>query len=138
LVFGISDISLSKYYSDPTDRKIAINAFRDLRKILAHPELAKFTVGPNNGEVSPGASVTDDDDDVIFEYVKANTIPNWHASGTNVMLPFENGGVVDSRLKVYSINVLRVADCSIIPVLPDVNIQGPVFMIGEKGTQMIR
>jgi choline dehydrogenase-like flavoprotein len=117
---------------------VAINAFRDLRKILAHPDLAKFTVGPLHGEISPGASVSDDDEDAIFKYVQANTIPNWHASGTNVMLPQEEGGVVDPRLKVYGVNGLRVVDCSIIPELPDVNIQGPVFMIGEKGAQMIR
>jgi choline dehydrogenase-like flavoprotein len=120
------------------DRVIAINAFRDLRKILAHPELAKFTIGPLNGEMSPGAAISDEDEDGIFKYVQANTIPNWHASGANVMLPKAQGGVVDSRLKVYGINRLRVIDCSIIPVLPDVNIQGPVFMIGEKGAELIK
>jgi choline dehydrogenase-like flavoprotein len=109
-----------------------------LRKILAHPELARFTIGPNNGEVSPGSSVSADDDQAIFEYIKANTIPNWHASGTNQMLPLEAGGVVDARLRVYNVSGLRVIDCSIIPHLPDVNIQAPVFMIGEKGAQMIR
>ena len=41
------------------------------------------------------------------------------------------------HLKVYGVNGLRGMDCSVIPVLPDVNIQGPVFMIGEKGAQMI-
>lgn len=54
------------------------------------------------------------------------------------MRPLEDGGVVDPRLKVYGIQNLRVADSSIIPLLPDVNIQGPVFMIGEKAAQMIR
>ena len=52
------------YYADPTDRAIAIHSFKDLRKILAHPALAQYTVGPNNGEVSPGVdNVADDDDD---------------------------------------------------------------------------
>jgi choline dehydrogenase len=120
------------------DRQIAINAFRDLRKLFAHPELAKFTVGPMNGEVSPGPSVSSDDEDAIFEYVKSNTIPNWHASGTNMMRPLKDGGVVDPRLRVYGVNGMRIVDCSIIPILPDVNIQGPVFMIGEKGAQMIK
>jgi len=54
------------------------------------------------------------------------------------MLPKEDGGVIDARLKVYGVKGLRVVDCSVIPVLPDVNIQGPVFMIGEKGAQVIR
>lgn len=54
------------------------------------------------------------------------------------MLPLQDGGVVDPRLKVYGMQKLRVVDCSVIPMLPDVNIQGPVFMIAEKGAQMIR
>ncbi len=91
-----------------------------------------------NGEVSPGAAVSTDDDNAILEYVKATSIPNWHASGTNQMRPLAEGGVADPRLRVYGMDALRVIDCSIIPLLPDVNIQGPVFMIGEKGAQMIR
>ncbi|EER39780.1 glucose-methanol-choline oxidoreductase:GMC oxidoreductase [Histoplasma capsulatum H143] len=126
------------YYSHPVDRVLGIHAFKYLRKILAHPAFASFTVGPFYGEVSPGPSVSSDDDDAIFEYIKANTIPNWHASATTQMRPLEDGGVVDPRLKVYGIQNLRVADSSIIPLLPDVNIQGPVFMIGEKAAQMIR
>lgn len=105
---------------------------------MAHPALSKFTTGPDNGEVSPGSEISDDDDDAIFEYIKASTIPNWHASGTNRMLPREDGGVVDPELKVYGIDGLRVVDCSVIPRLPDVNILGPVYMIAEKGAQMIR
>lgn len=78
-----------------------------------------------------------EDDDAIFDYIKATTLPNWHASGTNRMLPFDDGGVVDSRLKVYGVNGLRIVDSSIMPTVPDVNIQGPVFMIGEHGAKII-
>lgn len=57
------------YYSDPTDRAIAINAFKDLRKLLAHPAISVFTIGDNNGEVCPGLDKIpeDADDDTIFE-----------------------------------------------------------------------
>ncbi|RGP72472.1 alcohol dehydrogenase [Fusarium sporotrichioides] len=126
------------YYTHDADRAIAVRSFHYLRKILAHPALSRYTYGANNGEVSPGAAVEDGDDDAIFDYVKANTIPNWHASGTNQMLPEADGGVVDPRLRVYGVDGLRIVDCSIIPVLPDVNIVGPVFMIGEKGAELIR
>lgn len=82
--------------------------------------------------------MADDDEEGIFDYIRENTIPNWHASGTVQMLPLEDGGVVDPRLRVYGVDGLRVIDCSIIPVLPDVNIVGPVFMIGEKGADLVR
>ncbi|POS70040.1 GMC oxidoreductase, partial [Diaporthe helianthi] len=129
------------YYTDDTgtDRAVAIESFRDLRRILAHPELSQYTVGPNNGEVSPGVeNVSDDDEDAIYEYVKANTFPNWHASGTVQMLPLEDGGVVDPRLRVYGVDSLRVIDCSVMPILPDVNILAAVYMVAEKGAEMIR
>ncbi|KAK8177449.1 GMC oxidoreductase [Phyllosticta citrichinensis] len=106
-----------QYYADPTDAKIATASFKYLRKILAHPRMAQYTMGPNDGE---------------------NTVPNWHASGTNQMLLEADGGVVDPSLKVSGVDGLRVCDCSIIPVLPRVNIVATVFMIGEKGAQLIR
>ena len=124
------------YYADPTDRALALHAFRYLRKILAHPSLAALTVGPDGGEVAPGAMVQSDDD--VFDYIKATTIPNWHAAGTNRMLPEADGGVVDARLRVYGVKGLRIVDCSVIPFLPDVNIQGAVYMIGEKGSDLIK
>lgn len=41
-------------------------------------------------------------------------------------------GVVDSKLKVFGVNNLRVIDASIIPVIPDCRIQNSVYMIAEK------
>jgi choline dehydrogenase len=131
------------YYADPTDRVMAINAFRDLRTLLAHPALQQYAIEGeegDNGEVLPGlANVpVDADEDTIFEFIKANTIPNWHASGTCQMLPEEDGGVVDSRLRVYGVDGLRVIDVSVMPVLPDVNVVGPVYMLAERGAEIVK
>lgn len=60
-----------------------------------------------------------------------------HASGTCAMLPREQGGVVDSRLKVYGVDRLRVVDASIFPVIPDQHTQGPTYMVAEKAAAMI-
>lgn len=128
----------SNYYADPTDGAIGVESFKYLRKILRHPALQQFTLGDFNGEVSPGPEVADDDDEAILEYIRANTIPNWHATGTNQMLPEEDGGVVNPRLQVYGVDGLRVIDCSIVPVLPDVNILASIYMLAEKGAEMIR
>ena len=65
-------------------------------------------------------------------------MPNWHATGTARMLPEQDGGVVDPRLRVYGVDGLRVIDCSIIPALPDANIVASVYMIAEKGAEMIK
>ncbi|KAJ4345516.1 uncharacterized protein N0V89_011649 [Didymosphaeria variabile] len=126
------------YYADETDGIMGVHSFRYLREILRHPSLAQHTIGDNVGEVSPGPEVADDDDEAILQYIKNNTMPNWHASGTARMRPEADGGVVDPRLKVYGVDGLRVIDCSIIPVLPDANILASVYMIAEKGAEMIK
>jgi choline dehydrogenase len=131
------------YYADPTDRIMAINAFRDLRTLLAHPALQAHAIegsSGDNGEVLPGLDNVplDADEDTIFEFIKANTIPNWHASGTCQMLPEADGGVVDPRLRVYGVEGLRVIDVSIMPVLPDVNVVGPVYMLAERGAEIVK
>lgn len=128
----------SNYYADPTDGAIGIASFKYLRSILRHPALQAFTIGDFGGEVSPGPEVADDDDEAILKYIKANTIPNWHATGTVKMLPEKDGGVVNPRLQVYGVDGLRVIDCSIVPLLPDVNIIASIYMLAEKGAEMIK
>jgi choline dehydrogenase-like flavoprotein len=117
---------------------VAINAFRDARKLLASPKLAPFLVGPNNGEVSPGSTVDSEDDDAIFEYIKAGSMSNLHGAGTCAMLPLDAGGVVDPKLRVYGTDGLRVADGSIMPTLPDSHTSGPIYMIGEHMARLLQ
>lgn len=124
------------YLESEVDQRIALYGFKNLRKILSQPELANFTIGPDSGEVVPGASITDDE--TLLTYIKSTLLPVWHASGTATMLPEADGGVVDDRLKVYGISGLRVVDASIIPVIPDQHIQGTVYMIAEKAADMIK
>ncbi|KAF2102580.1 GMC oxidoreductase [Rhizodiscina lignyota] len=123
------------YFTTDVDRKMAIHSFKYLRALFKNPNLSVFLDGPD-AEVAPGSAVQSDDD--ILDWVYTNVLPNWHASGTNQMIPKDKGGVVDPRLRVYGVKNLRICDVSIIPFLPDVNIVGPVYMIGEKGSELIR
>ena len=45
---------------------------------------------------------------------------------------------MDSMLKVYGVKGLRIADASVMPVIPDQHTQGPVYMIAEKAASMIK
>lgn len=47
-------------------------------------------------------------------------------------------GVVDSRLRVYGTKKLRVIDASVFPVIPDARLLNTVYMIAEKGAEMIK
>lgn len=66
-----------------------------------------------------------------------NTI--YHLSGTCKMGPKSDpDAVVDPTLKVHGIHGLRVADASIMPVIPTGHINAPTSMIGEKISDIIK
>lgn len=45
--------------------------------------------------------------------------------------------VVDERLRVMNVQKLRVIDASVMPIVPNANINAATMMIGEHGTHMI-
>jgi choline dehydrogenase-like flavoprotein len=49
-----------------------------------------------------------------------------------------NQGVVDPALKVHGVKGLRVIDASVFPVMPDCRIQNVVYMVAEKGADLIK
>jgi choline dehydrogenase len=46
--------------------------------------------------------------------------------------------VVDSRLKVYGIERLRIADASVMPRVPLANTMAPCVIIGERAAEILR
>ena len=46
-------------------------------------------------------------------------------------------GCVDAQLQVYGVKKLRVADCSILPYLPNGHTMAAALVIGEKAAAMI-
>lgn len=46
--------------------------------------------------------------------------------------------MVDSQLKVHGVKKLRVIDASVFPVIPDCRIQNAVYMVAEKGADLIK
>jgi choline dehydrogenase len=61
-----------------------------------------------------------------------------HQTGTCRMGPSPNKAVVDSTLKVHGIKGLRVIDASIMPNVTRGNINAPIIMIAEKGSDLIK
>lgn len=71
--------------------------------------------------------------------IRQYTMTIYHMSGTAKMGPaYDPMAVVDSQLRVHGIPGLRVIDASIMPTITSGNINAPVYMIAEKGSDMIK
>ncbi|XP_074042109.1 glucose dehydrogenase [FAD, quinone] [Leptinotarsa decemlineata] len=69
----------------------------------------------------------------------AYTTTIYHPVGTCKMGPKEDvSAVVDSELRVYGVQKLRVIDASIMPKIVRGNTNAPTIMIGEKGSDYIK
>jgi choline dehydrogenase-like flavoprotein len=136
LSHGTVNINVSEPYAEPivdyraltnpVDIAVMVENIGFLRRYLRSPDLMPY--GPL--ETSPGADVQGAD---LEEWIRDSIVPsNFHPIGTAAKMPREMGGVVDEELFVYGTEKLRIADASIMPMLPGANTQQTCYMIGEK------
>jgi choline dehydrogenase len=102
------------------------------REIAAHEPLASTLVK----EIYPGPEATDRED--IEADLRRRLMLIYHPVGTCRMSDTGDDAVVDSQLRVHGIEGLRVADASIMPVIPGGNTNAPTIMIAEKAADLIR
>lgn len=86
-------------------------------------------------ELLPGPEVGTDIQK-LRKYIRDTCITDWHPSGTCKM-GLDAMAVVDPRLRVYGIEGLRVIDASIMPSVVSGNLQASLYMISEKGAEMV-
>jgi choline dehydrogenase len=123
------------YLSTAEDRRIAANAIRLTRRIVAQPALAPF----HPAEYLPGAHVRDDDDRELVNAAGDIGATIFHPVGTAKMgLASDPLMVVDERLRVAGVERLRVIDASVMPAITSGNTNAPTMMIAEKGAAMVR
>lgn len=122
------------YLSTDEDREVAANSLRVARRIVRQPALAPY----QPQEMLPGPNVRDDDDAALAAAAGQVGTTIFHPVGTAKMgLASDPLAVVDSRLKVFGIEGLRVADASIMPTITSGNTNSPTIMIAEKAASMI-
>jgi len=115
-----------KWLSDSRDIQMAVEGFKVTRQIMGSASLKPIVVS----EVAPGLNVTSDAD--IANFIRSNVIPMAHVSGTCGMKPRSNGGVVDSKFKVYGVSKLRVVDASVLSLIAPAPLQATIYGIAEK------
>ena len=120
------------YLSTREDERVAVEAMRLVRRIVAQPPLARFSPV----ERRPGAEAQSDEDLLAAARALGTTI--FHPVGTAKMgLESDAGAVVDARLRVHGVAGLRIADASVMPTITSGNTNSPTMMIAEKAARMM-
>ena len=118
------------YLSTSEDQRVAVDAMRFTRRIMAAQALAKYA--PE--EWKPGAGAQSDAELLAAASQLASTI--FHPVGTCRMGPDEMA-VVDDQLRVRGVAGLRVIDASVMPRITSGNTNAPTVMIAERGAELI-
>jgi choline dehydrogenase len=119
----------TNYLGDSQDLDDLITGLSLAREIGNSSALQPFTAR----EVAPGPlSVAE-----LEQFFRNGLGTHWHQSGTAKMGRDEMS-VVDSKLKVYGVDGLRIADASILPRVTTGNTMAPCVVIGEFAAAALR
>ena len=119
----------TNYLGDSQDLEDLITGLSLAREIGNSSALQPFTAR----EVAPGVlSVAE-----LEQFFRDGLGTHWHQSGTAKM-GRDAMSVVDSNLKVYGVDGLRVADASILPRVTTGNTMAPCVIIGERAADALR
>ncbi|MDH4159771.1 MAG: choline dehydrogenase [Actinomycetota bacterium] len=119
------------YLSTETDRREWVEAVQVARDILNQPAFAPF----NDGELSPGESVSSDEE--ILQWVAEDAETALHPSCTAKMGVDDDSVLDPTTMRVHGVDGLRVVDASAMPYVTNGNIYAPVMMLAEKAADLI-
>ncbi len=121
------------YLDTDEDRRVAADAIRTTRRLMAQPALAQY----HPQEYLPGPQVGDDAEALAKAAGDIGTTI-FHPVGTAKMgLPSDSMAVVDARLRVVGLEGLRVIDASVMPTITSGNTNTPTIMIADQGARFI-
>src|ERR1700722_12911164 len=118
------------YLEAEEDRRALREGVKITREVFAQESFDPYR-GP---ELMPGAHVQRDDQIDAFVRKTAETI--YHPVGSAKMGK-DKDAVVDTQLRVYGMEGLRVVDASVMPSLVSGNTNAPTIMIAEKAADLM-
>lgn len=114
----------------PADVDELKTGFRLTREFLRQPALSVYA----GQEIYPGDDLQTDAE--LESWIRETCYSSYHPCGTCKMGTDELA-FVDPKCRVRGIERLRVADASIMPIIPSANLNCPTMMIGEKAADLI-
>ncbi|XP_043479398.1 glucose dehydrogenase [FAD, quinone]-like isoform X2 [Leptopilina heterotoma] len=128
-----------RYLSDESDMDRLMEGTRIILKLMNTTVFRENNIVIDETVLPVCEQFQFNSDDYWRCLARQNTHTYFHYVGTCKMGPKNDSeAVVDSRLRVYGIRGLRVADASIMPVIPRANTNAPTIMIAEKASSMIK
>jgi choline dehydrogenase len=120
------------YLSSQEDRQVAIESIGVTRSIIKQPVFGSAEIV----EHKPGKQFVEDDE-LLSQIAEIGTTI-FHPVGTCKMGKVDDpNAVVDSNLRVFGIEGLRVVDASVMPTITSGNTAAPTMMIAEKIARQI-
>ncbi|GAA1357911.1 GMC family oxidoreductase N-terminal domain-containing protein [Arthrobacter rhombi] len=117
---------------DQADVDSLVASVRQCRELGRTQALSEW--GPE--EVYPGVDVPDEDAD-LERYVRETAVTYHHQVGTCKM-GLDDMAVVDPRtFEVHGLTGVRIADASIMPLIPTGNTNAPTVMIAERAAAVL-
>ncbi|KAI1279521.1 putative GMC-type oxidoreductase [Halotydeus destructor] len=128
-----------KYYSDPQDIEVVVDAMELVLKLAKAPSLANLNPAFVNASIAGCEKFAAPSRKYLECFARATMQSLYHYSGTCKMgSPSDEMAVVDPQLQVIGVKGLRVADASVMPTVVSGNTQATVYMIAERGADMIK
>ena len=120
------------YLDAEEDKRVVVEGLKLSRRLMHSKALSKYF----DYEVYPGLEAQSDEE--LLQIARERGTTTYHQMGTCRMGPkTDPTAVVDSKLKVYGLNNLRVIDASIMPTMLSANLHSGTTMIGEKGSDLV-
>ena len=119
------------YLSTEEDRREWLEAIQCVRKILQQPAFEPY----NDGELSPGPSITSGDQ--ILNWIRQDAETALHPSCTCKMGIDSSSVVCPDTMTVHGLQGLSVVDASVMPYITNGNIYAPVMMVAERAADII-
>jgi choline dehydrogenase-like flavoprotein len=117
---------LCNFLTTPEDRESMVIGMRMALEIAAQPPLRAV-------ERAPFSVPDSDSEEDLLAFAQRVGQSVYHPTSTCAM-----GSVVDSELRVYGFEGLRVVDASVLPTITRGNTNAPTIMVAERAADLVR